>query len=102
MKKITPKKNTSAKGVKKKMTIDDLAGMVARGFSEVQDQFVEVHNKFKQIDTRLDNIDDRLDSIDDRLTKIENQHERRLSIVEDKVLIISTVLEKELKVKIPR
>lgn len=59
------------KVVKKKMTIDDLAIMVASGFQGV--------------DSRLDKVDSRLDKVDSRLDKVES----RLGVLEEEVKDLS-------------
>ena len=88
------------KNKSKKMTIDKLAIMVARGFKETQiDIKTDLSNEFR---TELKKVHDRLDDIDNRLGKIENNHERRLENLEDRIRIIFTVLEKDLKIKLPK
>ena len=64
----------------KKVTTDDLAVMVAKGFGR---------------------MDQRLDDIDYRLGKIESNHERRLDLLEDKMQVVKTYFERnpQLKVK---
>lgn len=92
---INMKKKTNLK----KITIDNLASMVARGFEEtrgdIKDVKIGLHSELKK-------VHDRLDDIDNRLGKIENNHERRLETIEDKIRIISTVLEKDLRIKLPK
>lgn len=78
------------KALKKSITIDDLAIMVAKGFE---------NTATKNDITRLEN---RLDDIDSRLGKIENNHNRRIENLEDKVRIFSTIFEKNLKIKLPK
>jgi len=60
---------------KKKITTDELAGMVARGFDAVNKQFNSINSKmdekFKAIDGRFDGVDERLDSLDVRLGHVE-------------------------------
>ncbi|MCK4355434.1 hypothetical protein KAW43_03785 [Candidatus Parcubacteria bacterium] len=68
-------------------TIDDLAGMVQRGFSEVNE-------KFDKIDTRLDKIDGRLDRIEIKLDNVVYRKEfeallERVKILENKELAAS-------------
>ena len=67
-------------GKNRKVTTDDLAVMVAKGFSR---------------------MDQRLDDIDYRLGKIESNHERRLDLLEDKMQVVKTYFERnpQLKVK---
>lgn len=66
------------KNGKKKITIDALAGMVARGFGNVDKKFDAidkrfdaVDGKFAAIDGRFDGVDERLDSLDVRLSYVE-------------------------------
>ncbi len=46
------------KSPKKGMTIDDLAVMVAKGFSEVHDLFSKTDEKVSKIDERLASLED--------------------------------------------
>jgi len=73
----------------KKITIDDLAVMVAKGFenTSTKDDLREVTKK--------------LDDIDYRLGKIESNHERRLDLLEDRMQVVKTYFERnpQLKVK---
>ncbi len=82
MKKVTEKS--------KKMTIDDLAIMVANGFE----------NTATKDDIKM--LDEKLEKIDFRLSKIEVNHERRLDKVEDKLAIIYAAFEKQLKLKLAK
>lgn len=72
----------------KKMTIEDLAVMVKRGFDETA--------KKEGVDKRFDEVDERFDKIDKRLDHIENlilrDHVQRIERLEDTVL--------QLKVKV--
>ncbi len=82
MKKVTEKS--------KKMTIDDLAIMVANGFE----------NTATKDDIKM--LDEKLEKIDFRLSKIEVNHERRLDKVEDKLAVIYAAFEKQLKIKLAK
>ncbi|MFA6552600.1 MAG: hypothetical protein WCT19_03835 [Candidatus Paceibacterota bacterium] len=77
-----------AKTKNKEMTIDDLAVMVQNGFAETA----------KNMDYKFDLVNGRLDGIDKRLDVIENINiagqYRRIEVLEDKVLLIKTTLEK--------
>ena len=107
----------------KKMTIDDLAIMVARGFSGVDKRLDGIDIRLDGIDIRLDNIDVRLDGIDIRLDNIDvrlnhmddrfDDMDKRFDILEDNhfkkftkldktVNILSTVVESNLKIKVPK
>ena len=74
---------------KSTVTIDDLAIMVAKGFDHVENK----------MDVKFEAVNKRLDDIDFRLGKIESNHERRLDILEDKMAVVKTYFEKNLKVK---
>ena len=54
--------------VKKNVTIDDLAGMVKRGFDGMD-------KEFKGVNQRFDHVDDRLDRIENFILK---KHEREI------------------------
>ena len=69
-------------------TIDSLAVITAKGFSDVKN--------------RLDKVEERLDDVNFRLGKIEANHERRIDNLEDRMRIIYTTFEKELKIKLPK
>lgn len=56
----------------KKITIEDLAGMVKRGFDDVDHRLDAMDTRFDHIDNRLNGIDHRLDAMDTRLDRIEN------------------------------
>lgn len=97
-------KKQMKKNPKKETTIDDLAIMVAKGFSSMQEymdkRFDGVDIRFDKVEERLDRVEERLDKVEDRLDKIEGHHSRRLDNVEDKVVVIKNVIEKDLKVKV--
>ncbi|HSE56992.1 MAG TPA: hypothetical protein VLB02_02825 [Candidatus Paceibacterota bacterium] len=82
---------------KKEMTIDDLAIMVAQGFEQTATK--DDIRRLEQQDTE---IVKRLDDIDYRLGKIEANHERRIDLLEDKIQIIYTAFEKNLKIKLAK
>ena len=67
---------------KKQVTIEDLAGMVKRGFDEV-------NTRFDGVDKRLDKIEGRLDNVEDRLDRIEHifavDHKHRIERLEFEV-----------------
>ena len=59
----------------KKMTIEDLAGMVQRGFDGVDKKFEGVHERFNEVENKIEalrlEIENRLDSLEKRFQKIE-------------------------------
>ncbi len=94
-------KNKTVK--KKEITNDELAVMVARGFNDMDNKFqvelsavkIEFREEFKKMHTMMG-------IMDDRLIKIEGHYGRRLENLEDKNRIFATILERDLKVKLPR
>ena len=68
--------------MKKKITIEDLAGMVKRGFDAVD-------ARFDAMDTRFDKMDGRVDKIDQRLVNIESE----MAYVKARVTEIDRVLD---------
>lgn len=73
----------------KKVTINDLAIMVAKGFENTSTK------------DEIKSVVKRLDGIDYRLGKIESNHERRIDLLEDKMQVVKTYFEcnPQLKVK---
>lgn len=58
----------------KKVTIDDLAVMVAKGFKEMDTQFKEVNTRLDRIETKLDKLEDTVyDDHAPRIRKIERK-----------------------------
>lgn len=47
----------------KKITIEDLAGMVKRGFDKVDVRFDRVDLKFEKVEARLDRIEKKLEGV---------------------------------------
>jgi len=63
---------------KKKVTIDDLAVMVGRGFNDVHEK---MDKGFADVNSRLDKVEIKLDRVDYRLTSLEeNQLDLKLRI----------------------
>ena len=89
------------KVVTKKVTIDDLAGMVAHGFESVHNEIGEVKEKLGDVEKRLGKVEDRLEKVEDNLntTRMDvlgigdkfvskhdfNQHLIRFELLEQKV-----------------
>ncbi|MCC6323986.1 hypothetical protein IT400_04315 [Candidatus Nomurabacteria bacterium] len=89
----------------KKMTIDDLAIMVAKGFNGIESRMVtkeEMNARFREVDERFDKVDEGLDKIESRLDNIETNDGKRLDKLEDKTRIIYTAFEKQLKIKLAK
>ena len=65
----------------KNITIDDLAGMVQKGFEETAKKD-EVDSQFSGVNERFDKIEDRLESIEKLILA---DHKRRIEQLEDEV-----------------
>ena len=88
---------------KKSVTIDDLAGMVQRGFEDLRGdfsiKFAKAEERIDKIDERIGRMDERLKTLDQRLVAhialSEREHEdfyetltdhrSRINMLEDKV-----------------
>ena len=82
--------------------LDDLAIVIAKGFESVDRRFENVDKRLDSVENRLTSVEKKIDDMDYRLAQIENSHSRRLDLVEDKILIPSTTIEKHLKIKLPK
>jgi hypothetical protein len=73
------------------ISLDELARMIAKGFSETGANFVKVEGRLVKIEDRLDSLDTRMDSLDMRMGNLEKtihyDHEKRLRKVETKLQI---------------
>ena len=65
-------KNKKTKQVKSQITIDDLALMIGKGFSGVDERFDRMENEIVLIKERLDRIEMKLDSLERRIFAIED------------------------------
>ena len=77
----------------KKVTTDDLAVMVARGFDSMD-------KKFNGVDSQFASVNKHLEDIEYRLGKIESNHERRLDLLEDKMQVVKTYFERNPRLKV--
>ncbi len=66
----------------KKVTLDDLARMVANGFSEVDTRFDSVENRLESVEIKLESVDSRLEEVEGRLKTVE----RNISYIHDHVV----------------
>lgn len=73
MKKVASKKAIKKTTSKKDMSVSELAGMVARSFTEMR---TDMHDMEKRIDGRIDGIDGRIDGVDGRLTILDHKADR--------------------------
>ena len=78
------------KEVRKRITLDDLAMMTARGFVSLE----------QRMDERFAQVDERFDGVEGRLDRIEAAHERRLDILESRTVTLKNYFESKLKTKI--
>ncbi len=82
---------------KKGMTVDDLALMVGKGFSEVHEKFDKIDEKFKQIDDRFDVVDASLVKIRGDISSLGDRYISRFEF--DKLLMRFLKLEERLHPK---
>ena len=74
----------------KKITINDLAGMIKKGFDENTEQHQQIFNRLDKTDIRLDNLEQGQEEIKLKLDQVAYRFEvqeldRRLKIVEAKL-----------------
>ncbi|MDO8521204.1 MAG: hypothetical protein Q7S52_03750 [bacterium] len=79
-------------GKKKAITLDDLAAMTQRGFSEVHKEFTEVHKEFAEVHERFEKLE----------FLLIGRHDKRLDKLENDMRIIKTLLEKKLSATFPK
>ncbi len=56
----------------KKITIDDLARMVQKGFKDVDAQFEKVDTQFEKVDARFESVDAQFKGVNVRLGNLES------------------------------
>ena len=87
--------------MKKKITIEDLAGMVKRGFDAVDKKFDAVDKRFDKIDTRFEKVDARFDDMDARFDRIENlilkRHEEEIEELKIRVRYLENMIAPMIK-----
>jgi len=59
-----------------KITIEDLAGMVKRGFDGVDERFDGIDKRFDGVDGKFRGINERFDEIDKRFDENAEQHQQ--------------------------
>ncbi|MBI2577272.1 MAG: hypothetical protein HYV77_00300 [Candidatus Wildermuthbacteria bacterium] len=79
----------------KDITIEDLAGMIQRGFEEtakkadMDAQFAEVYAQFAAVDNRFHGIEQRLERIENLLI---DDHQHRIAKLEEDVRVLKDAL----------
>lgn len=78
----------------KKMTLDKLAGMVARGFNKTASDILEIKVKLSEHDRRFDKVEFKIDEVKDALERLEESDilnlQRRVQILEKAVRALAT------------
>jgi len=70
------------KAVHKNVTIDDLAAMVANGFSSIDKKFDEVGKRFDKVDKRFDKVEKDIVELKENLEKVEeNLNTTRMDVL---------------------
>ena len=54
------------------ITIDQLATMVNKGFSDAKEDVKQLNQKLDKVESRMGNVESRLDHVDARLGRIES------------------------------
>lgn len=67
----------------KRITIEDLAGMVNHGFSDVTKRFKDVDKRFDKVDARLGVIESDISYLKDRVTGIGRTLDRHEELLEE-------------------
>ena len=57
----------------KKITTDDLAIMIGKGFSGVDKKFEKMDERFDKVENRLEKVENRLEKVENRLEKVEKK-----------------------------
>lgn len=73
MKKSKAKKVIKKNALKRDMSVSELAGMVARGFTEMR---TDMGEHFDGIEGRLDGVEGRLESVEGRLNILDHKVDR--------------------------
>ena len=79
-------RKTPHKVAGRKVTIDELALMIGKGFRGMDERFVQVNQKFVQINERFNKMENEIVLIKERLDRIEmklDSLERRIFAIED-------------------
>lgn len=85
-----------------KVTIDDLAAMVGRGFLSMQEtlaskeDIAELSGRVDSIEIRLDKLESNVEGISDRLDQLVDLHGKRLSLVESRTNTLRKTVEQGL------
>ncbi len=84
--------------ISKNVTLDDLARMMADGFTEVGQSFSGVHDRIDELDLRIENLDERLSGqiniLDQKITAV---NANVLSLSYDYKKIVSRLENLELR-----
>ena len=77
---------------KKETTIEDLAGMVNRGFKSVSNDIEafesNINERFERVDERFERVDERFERVDEKIERVEerlNSMDRRMARIETDV-----------------
>jgi hypothetical protein len=102
------KKQVVKKTTKKEVTIESVAGKVDSLALMIESLAEATAKGFEKTSTKEElrdlekKLGSRLDSVEFRLGRIETSHDRRIENLEDKMRILYTTFEKQLKIKLPK
>lgn len=60
----------------KKVSMEDLAGMVARGFSDVDTKFKKVDDQFQKIDDQFAKVDKQFEKVDENFKQVDENFKK--------------------------
>ena len=67
------------------MTVDELAIIMAKSFSSIDEKFIAIDGKFEAIDKRFDAMDKRFDAMDKRFDDVDEKIDYRFSSLTNRI-----------------
>jgi len=78
-----------------KITIDTLAGMMKTSFEHLEKKIEDFRDELRsEFRGELRGVKTEIKTISDKFDKLENNHERRISVLEDDMRVVKTKLNK--------
>ena len=67
------------------ITIDELAGMTARGFAAVDEKFARIDEKFDKVDERFDRLEQKIDDLATNLGNLATSMQNGFNTVNGRI-----------------
>lgn len=83
MKKLQTKKAIKKTAIKKDMSVSELAGMVARGFTEVQENIHGLEERFDGLEGKFTILDHKVDRIQDSVNELSYDSRKTRTRIEN-------------------